>query len=170
MKNAPPFSRILYYGIYEGALKKAVHLLKFGGIRRLSKPLSALLADLPLPPVDGIIPVPLHRKKLRAREFNQTALLARLLAKNLQVPLIADSLRKERDTPPQTEVSGRERMKNVKGVFSVIEKVEGLDLLLVDDVVTTGATAGECAKVLVKAGAKSVTVVCLARSMPRQNR
>jgi ComF family protein len=170
MKGAPPFSRIFYYGIYAGVLKEAIHLLKFGGIRRLSEPLSALLSGLPLPAVQGILPVPLHKKRLREREFNQTALIGRSLGKNLRVPLIPDSLRKERETLPQTDVTGRERVKNVKGAFRVVDTIKGLDLLLVDDVITTGSTVRECAKVLVKAGAKSVTVVALARSMPKQNR
>ncbi|MDI6728067.1 MAG: ComF family protein [Thermodesulfovibrionales bacterium] len=169
MKTKPPFSKVLYYGIYDGALKEAIHLLKFNGVKRLSKPLSLLLSELPIPEADGIIPVPLHHKRLHQREFNQTASMSRHLSKNLKIPLMLNVLRKTKETLPQTDVTGKERLKNVKNAFKVSSIVEGLNLLLVDDVITTGATVRECAKALIKAGAKSVTVVALARSMPKQN-
>lgn len=176
-EDAPPFARILYYGIYEGALKEAVHLLKFGGLRRLSGPLGSLLAaayDAPFIPsegdercVEGIIPVPLSPARLREREFNQTALLSSTLSKRLGIPLFLDVLAKSREVPPQTEVRGRERLKNIKNAFTVTGDVTGKRVLLVDDVITTGATVRECAKVLRKSGAESVTVVALARSLPK---
>ncbi|MDA8339811.1 MAG: phosphoribosyltransferase family protein, partial [Nitrospiraceae bacterium] len=84
-------------------------------------------------------------------------------------PLMLNVLKKTKDTLPQTDVTGKERLKNVKNAFKVSSMVEGLNLLLVDDVITTGATIRECAKVLMNAGAESVNVVALARSMPRQN-
>ncbi|MBI3592787.1 MAG: ComF family protein [Nitrospirae bacterium] len=169
LKTRPPFSKILYYGIYDGALKESIHLLKFKGIKRLSKPLGLRLSELPVPEADGIIPVPLHQNSLRQREFNQTSAISRHLSKELNILLMPDVLKKDRETPPQTYVDGKGRLKNVKGVFSVSGDIKGLDLLLVDDVITTGATVRECARVLVKAGAKKVTVLALARSMPKQN-
>jgi ComF family protein len=163
----PPFSKVLYYGIYEGVLKEVIHLLKFNGVKRLSKPLSLMLSDLPIPKTDGIIPVPLHHKRLHQREFNQTATISRHLSENLKIPLMLNVLKKTKETPPQTDVTGKERLKNIKNVFTASEEIKGLDLLVIDDVITTGATVRECAKTLIKAGAKSVTVAALARSMPK---
>ena len=169
MKEKPPYAKIFYYGIYEGALREAVHLLKFNGISRLAKPLGRLLAELPRTRVDAVVPVPLHPKRLLQREFNQAALIGRHLARRIQVPFLSHALAKLRDTPPQTEVSGKERLKNVRKAYRASDRVAGLELLLVDDVVTTGATVGECAKALMQAGAKSVTVAAAARSMPKQH-
>lgn len=159
-----PYKKILYYGLYEGALKEAIHQLKFNKVKRLSKPLSLLLSELQIPNADGIVPVPLHNKRLKQREFNQTAIIGRYLSKRLGMPLLLDVLKKIRETSPQTELSSEERSKNVKNAFSASEKVKGLDIILLDDVVTTGATVKECSAALIKAGAKSVTVLALARS------
>ncbi len=169
MKKKPPFSRILYYGTYEGALKESIRLLKFSGVKRLSKPLSYLLSELSVSGFNGIVPVPLHPKKLRQREFNQTAVMGRHLAGRIKVPLMLDVLKKVHDTLPQTEVTGKERLENVKKAYLASEKAAGLELLLIDDVITTGATVSECARALMTAGAKGVTVAALARSMPKQN-
>ena len=167
MEARPPYARILYYGIYEGVLKESIHLLKFNSCKRLAKPLGSLMSGLPLEKSDGIVPVPLHIRRLQQRGFNQTAVLGLHLSRESGVPLMPDVLRKVRETPPQTDVTGKERLKNVKNAFSVSGDVRGLSLLLVDDVITTGATVRECSRVLMDAGAKSVTVAALARSMPR---
>lgn len=169
IKIRPPFSQVLYYGIYEGVLREAIHLLKFNGIKRLSKPLGHLLSKLPVPKADAIVPVPLHNKSLIKREFNQTAIIGRYLSKKLNIPMMLNALRKIKETPPQTDVTGKERLKNVKNAYSASEEIKGLDLLLVDDVITTGATVMECSRTLMNAGANSVTVIALARSMPKQN-
>ncbi|MDI6801682.1 MAG: ComF family protein [Thermodesulfovibrionales bacterium] len=169
LKSRPLFSKVLYYGIYDGILKEAIHLLKFNGVKRLSKPLGFLLSELPLPQANGIVSVPLHHSRLWKREFNQTASISRFLSKKLKIPLMPDVIRKIKDTPLQTDVTGKERFQNLKNAFSVSGNVSGLELLLVDDVITTGATVRECAKALKKAGAKSITVAALARSMPKQN-
>ncbi len=166
IKNKQPFSKILYYGLYEGALRKAIQLFKFSGIKRLSKPLGSLLLQLRIPKADVIIPVPLHLKRLRQREFNQTALMGRCLAKELKIPMIIDNLIKVRETPPQTSLKREERLKNVKKTFSAHESLRDKDILLIDDVITTGATVKECSHLLMKAGAKSVTVAALAHSTP----
>ena len=167
MKSPPPFSKIIYYGIYAGSLRKVIHLLKFKGIKRLAQPIAMLLSELPLPEADGIVPVPLHSKKMKEREFNQTALIGRHLSRQSGIPLLLEVLKKDKTTPPQTDVTGKERLKNVKNAFSTGKPLTGLRLILVDDVITTGATVYECARVLKKAGATSVIVVALARSMPK---
>jgi len=165
-KTKQPFSKILYYGLYEGTLRKSIHLLKFSGIKRLAKPLSRLLLSLPTPKADLIIPVPLHLKRLREREFNQTALIGYCLSKELKIPIKIDNLIKTKETPPQTSLGRKERLLNVKKAFTSFENVANTDILLIDDVITSGATVSECSASLTKAGAKSVTVLALAHSTP----
>lgn len=167
LKAPPPYSKIIYYGIYDGALRKAVHLLKFSGIKRLARPIASLLSELAIPEADGIVPVPLHARRLKEREFNQTALIGKHMSRYSGIPLLPDVLRKVKETPAQVNVTGKERLKNVKNTFSAGRAVAGLRLLLVDDVITTGATAHECARVLIKAGAERVTVMAIARSIPK---
>jgi ComF family protein len=164
LKKAPPFSKVINYGLYEGALAEAINQLKFHGVKRLSKPLGILLQSLDLPAMDGIVPVPLSIKKLRERGFNQSLLIARTVSKEIKVPLLIDILLKKKDTPPQIGLSAKERLLNLKNAFEVKGDVDGLRLLLVDDVMTTGATVTECSKVLMKAGAKEVIILTLARS------
>ena len=155
---------VINYGLYEGVLAEAINQLKFYGVKRLSKPLGRLLHNLDLPETDGIVSVPLNTKNLRERGFNQSLLMARVISKNIRVPLLMDALLKKRETPPQIGLSAKERLLNLKNAFEVKGNIKGLRLLLVDDVMTTGATVTECSKVLIKAGAKEVVVLTLARS------
>lgn len=164
LKKAPPFLKVINYGLYEGALAEAINQLKFHGVKRLSKPLGILLQRLDLPAMDGIVPVPLSIKGLRERGFNQSLLIARVISKEIKVPLLMDILLKKKETPPQVGLSAKERLLNLKNAFEVKGNVDGLRLLLIDDVMTTGATVTECSKVLMKAGAKEVIVLTLARS------
>jgi len=165
MKKAPPFSRVINYGLYEGVLAEAINLLKFHGLKRLSKPLGRLLLSLPdLPEMDGIAPVPLNIKRLRERGFNQSLLIAKVISKVKGVPLLMDILLKKKETPPQIGLSAKERLLNLKNSFEVKGNIKGLRLFLVDDVMTTGATVTECSKEIMKAGAKEVIVLTLARS------
>lgn len=154
---------VLNYGIYSNALAEAIHLMKFSGLRRLAQPLGRLLLKLEMPECDGIVPVPLSKKGLRLREFNQTLLISKVISKELKIPLHMDVLFKKRDTPPQIGLNAKQRVKNLKGAFEVRGDIKGLRLLLIDDVMTTGATARECSKELMKAGAKEVIVLTLAR-------
>jgi ComF family protein len=109
--------------------------------------------------------VPLDRKKLRSRGYNQSEELARELSKIVKVPAISDVLLKTRPTKPQMELSGQERAKNLLNVFAIKnpEKIRDKKIFLVDDVYTTGSTMEECAKTLRQAGAKSVWGIALAR-------
>jgi competence protein ComFC len=165
MKKKPVFSKCITYGIYEGSLAEAIHQFKFYGLKRLARPLGSLLLDIDLPQTDGIISVPLSIKGLRDRGFNQSLLLARIIAKEMKVPLLMDVLFKKKETPPQIGLSSKERLSNLQGSFEVKEDIEGLRLLLVDDVMTTGATVTECSKELLQAGAEEVVVVALARAV-----
>ncbi len=139
-------------------------MFKFHGIRRLYKPLGRLLLQLPLPVADAVVPIPLSIKGLRERGFNQSLLLSKVISDNRKIPLLMDRLVKIRETPPQIGLSAKERSKNLKGAFSMKKNVQGMKLLLVDDVMTTGATARECARQLLKAGADEVAVLTLARA------
>jgi ComF family protein len=144
-------------------LKEAIHLMKFKPVKRLSRPLGALLAEMDLPRVDCVVPVPLSLGGLRQRGFNQALLLSRMVAERIGVPLDTDLLYKKKETPPQVGLSRRARTGNLKGAFGVRRKLDGGRVLLIDDVITTGATAGECSKALLRAGAAEVSVALLAR-------
>jgi ComF family protein len=123
----------------------------------------AVLLDLSQ--IDTILPVPLHRSRERERGFNQAYILAKVLSRRYGVPILKGVLGRIRPTPPQTG-KRRERMRNVRGAFQVHypERIRGQSILLIDDVYTTGATVNECAKVLMKAGARAVWVYTLARA------
>ncbi len=116
---------------------------------------------------DLVLPVPLHSKRLRWRGFNQAALIAREVARKLGLPLDVASLVRAKPTLPQTAQSRDERLQNVRGVFKVTRpwRIRGRRILLVDDVMTTGATADECARALLESGAAFVHVLTLARAL-----
>lgn len=164
LQKPPPFSMVLNYGLYSGTLSEAIHLLKFSGVKRLAGPLGKLLSGLPIPGADGIVPVPVTVKTLRERGFNQTLLIAKCLSGRLHIPLKMDILSKTKETRPQIGLGARERAVNLKNSFAVRGRLHKTRLLLIDDVMTTGATARECAKALMKAGAEEVVVITLARS------
>ena len=116
---------------------------------------------------DAVLPVPLHRWRLLRRRFNQSALLARALARDCHLDFLPQVLVRTRATPSQGGLSGRQRRLNMRGAFAVPEpqraRIEGRRLVLVDDVYTTGATVGACARALLRGGAESVVVLTLAR-------
>lgn len=157
-------------GSYEGLMMEVISRFKYHGASRLAKPLSTLLSEykdpeLPFSEFDLILPVPLHPQRLRRRGFNQSLLLARRVSRHHSIALDFKSLQRIRHTQPQTELSGAQRQKNIRGAFEVRNPfvIEEKRLLLIDDVFTTGATVQECSKVLLKAGAKRVDVLTLAR-------
>jgi ComF family protein len=166
----PAFDHARAIGRYEGPLQQAIHLLKYRGKLRLQQPLLQLTiahfaAHFPGTVFDAIIPVPLHRERLMQREFNQAAALAKGLARHLDVPLLERTLVRVRSTRPQVELSGKERRQNVRQAFAVtdVAALEAKQLLVVDDVFTTGATLGEVARTLKVAGAAQVDVFAVAR-------
>ena len=121
-------------------------------------------ADELMPEADIVIPVPLHRWRILKRKYNQSAILANRLAKMYQKPYAPCVLKRVRATPSQGHLSAIERKKNVTKAFKVTkpDKIKGKRILLVDDVLTTGATANECTKVLLRAGAKQVCLLTFA--------
>jgi ComF family protein len=167
-------------GIYDHALLEAIHLLKYRGKIQLARPLGMLLffsfiALWDEKSTDVVIPVPLHVKRLKKRGFNQALLLVKdwgFYAKTFGIELShmhveRHLLVRNRWTEPQTGLNRKKRKANIKNAFRIrdAEKLNGKRVLLVDDVYTTGATADECAKVLLGAGARQVDVLTLARAM-----
>lgn len=167
LESEPAFEYARSFGLYDGVLRKAINHLKYYGMRRLAVPLAEMMIGMQLPQVDAVIPVPLHKSRHRQREFNQSALLSRQMARNLKADLIINRLTKIRDTAPQVGLRHKERIRNVKNAFRVEDEgtISGKKIILVDDVVTTGSTIRECAKVLKKAGASYIYVVSLAHGV-----
>jgi ComF family protein len=158
------FDEAFCYGAYEGTLRKLIHLFKYSGMRRLAQPLGGLLADA-LPrdrQFDLVTAVPLHWRRQWQRGFNQSELLGKAMARARGIPAMK-LLRRGSATRAQAGLSNAQRRENVTGAFRARRRVNGLRILLVDDVMTTGATAGACAGALKKAGAKSVSLLALAR-------
>ena len=164
------FDQARCFGWYEGTLRKIVQQFKYGKLRPLDKRLASwmtpLVSRMNADSLDLVLPVPLHRNRERARGFNQADLLARQLGRQCGIPLGGRDCVRVRDTPPQAGLRAAQRRKNVRGAFAVPRpaKVRGKRVLLVDDVMTTGATVDACARVLRQAGAEGVWVVTLARA------
>ena len=179
--NAPKrFKMARSAGVYDNVLMAAIHCLKYKEKIQLARPLGVLLfmafcrywnkGDINL-----IVSVPLHKRKLSSRGFNPSFFLVNewaLIVKSLNralpaIPVAVDILVRKRWTESQTGLGRKERLQNIKNAFDVSDssKVKGKNILLVDDVYTTGATANECAKVLMRAGAARVNVLTLARAM-----
>ncbi len=167
LRDPLPLGRVTALGMYDGALREAVHRFKFRNAIGLQRPLGTLLAQHlaagdPLPA--RVVPVPLHRTRLRQRTYNQAQLLAAMLARHLPLEMDARLLVRAAETLPQQQLPLEERRSNVRGAFSVTRRLEGESLLLVDDVMTSGATVRSCATALLKAGAARVDLAILARA------
>ena len=170
--NKPPVVAARSYGVYEAVLHDAVHAFKYGGNLTLGERLGRLMADHEYPSFriedyDLVVPVPLHRRRLRQRGFNQSVLLAREISKRRGIPLDFLALRRVVDTESQAGLKKDERRSNMKRAFDVPdpERIRGRRVLLVDDVHTTGSTLGECANTLLRGGAESVGALSLARAI-----
>ncbi len=154
-------------------VKKLINQFKYEPyIKELSKPLSSLIVThlINLDKVENfqdyiLVPIPLHKKKLKKRGFNQASEIAKELSENLKIPVFNDALIKTKQTPAQVELKKEEREENIKGVFLCRkpELVMGKKILLIDDILTTGSTIEQCARLLKKAGAKEVWGVVVAR-------
>ena len=167
----PPASlaevRIAY--VFQSPLREAVHQLKYRRVRRIARPLGALMAEClsgQPPEIDAVLAIPLHAARLAERGFNQAEALAREVAQAARLPLINDSLVRIRATEQQARLDARARTENMRGAFSWQGAAPPRRLLLVDDVLTTGATMGACAEVLRDAGAEAIHGLALARSRP----
>jgi ComF family protein len=179
-----PFAHAVAYGSYDGGLRELIHLLKYNGVRPAANVLGRMLADAITalessfspqlsftPEPITLIPVPLFKARRRQREFNQAELIARAALKfhplQGRLEFAPDLLRRTRDTKSQIGLTSHQRRENMRGAFSVPRPAEvaGREILLVDDVYTTGTTVTECAKVLRRAGASRVWVATVARTL-----
>ena len=154
--------------LMESAIREAIHGLKYRTLRAaapsLGKILSSWLEANPLPG-DVLVPVPLHKRRLRDRGYNQSALLAREVGKRTGLPVLEDVLVRTRDTRPQVSLSREDRSLNVVGSFECVGSVKDGRFILVDDVVTTGSTMSACALALRAGGASDVWGLTLAKTM-----
>jgi competence protein ComFC len=170
------FDQARTFGWYDGVLGDLIRRFKYDAWLPLAKPLAHCLREVygrfaaagSPATFDLILSVPLHRNRQRKRGYNQAQLLAERLSKLLNVPFGGKDCVRVRDTQPQTGLRGAERRKNVRGAFAVPkpERVKGASVLLIDDVLTTGATLDACAAALRQAGAAEIRALTLARARP----
>ena len=157
------FAAVWYY---EDSVRSSLLRYKFGGLRAYGEPYGRLLADKlrkeETADVDMLVWIPISRLRRLRRGYDQVELIARTLSRELDLPLVC-ALKKIRHTRPQSRIKGFEKRRaNVLGAYRVTEPVEGKNILLLDDIVTTGATASECARVLLTAGAGEVIFAAVA--------
>jgi ComF family protein len=162
-ERAPPFAKARAPYLHGGALAEAIWRLKYDGCEELARPLAILFDGCEAPTSRVVAPVPLHVSRLRERGYDQAALLARAAAQRFGLPC-ADLLLRTRSTRAQVGLDRTRREANVRGAFRARRPVPGARVCLVDDVLTTGATAAEAARALLAAGAASVEVRTLARA------
>ena len=172
-RAAPLFKSAVAYGPYDGVLRDLIHLLKYQRVRSVAPLLGSLLnqalAATQLPPTLLVLPVPLFKGKRHDRGFNQAEEIAKAFVScraAISIQLDTTSLARVRETTSQTGLTRHQRRANVRGAFAVTrpQRIQGQTVLVVDDVMTTGTTAGECARVLLRAGAKQVFVATVARA------
>lgn len=163
----PPFERSIIPFRYAPPLDHLLQQLKFHQRLHLAPLLGELLAEAVMarnePKPELILPVPLHRNRLRERGYNQAIELARPLVQQLAIPFAHDRLKRLRHTAAQTSLKGKERRKNLRGAFAVTGKLPGRVAVL-DDVVTTGATVSELARSLKRSGVETVEIWAIARA------
>jgi ComF family protein len=165
----PPIASVTAIGAFAGTLQQAVHALKYEGMTDLAEPLGGLLAArlrAAAFPLSLIVPVPLHANRLAQRGYNQSALLGRVLSTALAWPFEPALLLRQRATASQVGLNYQGRQENVRDAFTVTDSslVEGRDILLVDDVYTTGATLRECALKLEERGARTIRAAVVGRA------
>ncbi len=169
--SPPPFDRTLFSLRYTGKTRNLIHQFKFRGKAGLSIMISGLISarilrELELKKYDLIMPIPLHFIRLLARGYNQSYLLARDIARSFNMPVNSSALVKRLNTPPQSSLSKAKRLKSIENAFTVKdpEDIEGKNILLIDDLMTTGSTLIEASKTLKKYGAKSIACAVAARA------
>jgi len=174
----PAFQKAAAYGSYAGGLRDLIHLLKYEHVRPAATVLGRMLSEVIAGLAESfdssgpvVVPVPLHSRKMRERGFNQSELIARTALKlkpaGLELVLKPEILLRRRATESQTRLSREQRQRNMRGAFAVVrpDEVHNREVLLVDDVLTTGTTASECARLLRRAGATRVWVATVARTL-----
>jgi len=165
LKSPPAFTRTIAPFRYEFPIDRMVQALKYSHRLPLSKWFgNSLSGQIAAGDHDLLLPLPLHPSRLRDRGFNQSAEIARAIHSRLGIPMHVDCLARIRATPPQTALPLKERAKNVRGAFECSADLTGKRILLVDDVMTTGATLRECARILQLHGAAQITLAVAARA------
>ena len=173
-EELPPYHRAVAYGAYDGELRELIHLLKYDQVHPaasvLGRMLGSAMAKLELSGDVLVVPVPLHPSKRRQRGFNQAELIAHTALKAMphkRLELGTNVLQRVKPTVSQIGLTRHQRRENLRGAFKVahLSKVSGRHVLLVDDVMTTGTTAAECARVLRRAQATNVWVATVARTL-----
>jgi ComF family protein len=166
--NPPEFSIVQAYAPYTGVLREAIHALKYKGDLGLAEVMSVYLMKVfhtTKWPIDIVIPIPLSPQRKRERGYNQAQLLAQPFAWQAGLHLESNGLEKIKETQSQVHLSVKERIENVTGAFSTRIDVNGKNILLIDDVITTTATMRAGAQALMKAGAQKVFGIALARAV-----
>ncbi len=168
----PAYARIHTVFHYNDNSKALIHTLKYSDGTYTIPTFAAWMqraGDASLRQADLITAVPLHKRRLLTRYFNQAALLAKEIGRLCQLPVYPELMLRTRHTPPQAGLSSRERIRNVRGVFKLHPRyatlVKDKHIIVVDDVMTTGATISACTQILRKAGATKVTILTLAKTM-----
>lgn len=162
------FSQAVSVFEYTGLIKQIIHRFKYEAERYLADPMaywmSKSLERQNTWQIDSIIPVPLHPRRQQKRGYNQSALLAQGIGRRIKKEVLQNVLIRSRDTPPQYSLGRQQRMINLMDAFEVTlaRKIQGKNIVLVDDIYTTGSTADQCSRTLVKAGAQKVYVLTLA--------
>lgn len=165
LKVPPHFDHTVTLFRYDFPVDRLIHALKYHHQLAVAPWLGARLAERLAAAGQSIIPLPLHPERLRERGFNQSMEIARALGKALNLPVDCSSLSRLRATPRQADLPPGERHKNVRGAFACATDLTGRHIVLIDDVMTTGATVNECARVLKLHGAIKVTVAVAARAL-----
>lgn len=173
LNQPPPWQNMVFASDYNGPIGRLVQRMKFSSLPELATPLSRLLllrwltrfrqGNVPRP--DVLLSVPLHMQRYRQRGYNQSELLARPLARWLKCDYLADTLRRNRDTPPQLGLDEKQRKRNLRNAFSVDGELGGKHVALLDDVITTGSTIREITKVLLNQPIASIQVFCICRTL-----
>jgi ComF family protein len=164
LANPPRLDRIRAAVAYDDTTRSIALRLKYGRKVALARTMARYMA--PLLEADGealLVPVPLHRRRLWWRGFNQSALVARELSKKARIPTYVNGLKRVKATPPLKGLGIRERRRTVAGAFRAASGMEGRTIILIDDVLTTGSTADACARALKRAGAARVELISWAR-------
>ena len=167
-KNPPIFTQSYALFSYQAPIDKLIQQFKYNKKLYLARTLGQMMArtmtDIDLQRPDVLLPVPLHRQRLRQRGFNQALELARPVARELGIPLDPWLAIRHKATAPQASLSPKERYRNVRGAFQVKKDVSGLKIAIIDDVMTTGHTVNAVAQALLRSGAAEVRVWVLARA------
>lgn len=166
LKEPPAFARTIALFRYEFPVDRLIQALKYGHQLPLATWFGRLLSEkITAAEHDLILPLPLHPSRLQSRGFNQSGEIARTISQTLHIPINTNCLSRTRATAPQTTLPLKERARNVRGAFESFSDLSGKRVLLVDDVMTTGSTLRECARILKLHGAAQITLLVVARAL-----